>query len=317
MSSYLWVEKYRPINLKDVKGHGKVIELLRDSIKSEETPHMLFYGPPGTGKTSTVLALCNEIYPPGELKNCVFHIDATSTSEMSMKDMIKQICKKSFNSIIHNGRSLRYKIIILDEADSLSSDTQNSLRRCIEIYSYNTRFCFICNYVTKIIPPIVSRCSSYYFQTIDRETALDYMKQICNKEGVEFEESAIESVFEKNKGDMRNILTLLQGLSAMNNKITTKDVENHFIIPLCKIWIEKVDVKEAYSTAENLVREGYTVHDVLKSLLVCLREKPVTVVYKFVRVISVIEKKAIENVPPFILILELLLTYAKLLSDFV
>src|SRR6266516_2720113 len=154
---------------------------------------MLFYGPPGTGKTSTILALAKELYGPELFKTRVLELNASDERGISIvREKVKDFARMQLSNPLPSYREKYpcppYKIIILDEADSMTQDAQSALRRTMETYSKITRFCLICNYVTRIIDPLASRCSKFRFKSLDQGNAKNRLQDIADKEGVKLEE---------------------------------------------------------------------------------------------------------------------------------
>lgn len=195
-------------------------------MESSNLPHMLFYGPPGTGKTSTILALAKELYGPELIKSRVLELNASDERGISIvrekvKDFARSAVSKPSEYSRNNYPCPPYKIIILDEADSMTGDAQSALRRTMENYSRITRFCLVCNYVTRIIDPIASRCSKFRFKALDETNALGRLEYIANEENVKYEPEALNKLLEASNGDLRRAITLLQSaakLSAAGNK---------------------------------------------------------------------------------------------------
>ena len=156
-----WVEKYRPKKIEEIISHDQNIETIKKMLKGNSLPHLLFHGTPGTGKTSLILAIANELY--GTSKNLmIMKLDASDDRGInSVRDEIKGFAEK-INMFCQG-----VKLIILDEADSMTFDAQFALRRIIEKYSKTTRFCLICNYENKIIPAIRQRCAKFRFSPIN------------------------------------------------------------------------------------------------------------------------------------------------------
>ena len=151
-----WVEKYRPNALQELISHEDIIGTIRKFISEEKLPHLLFYGPPGTGKTSTILACAKEIYSPKEFNSMVLELNASDDRGIGV--VRGQILSFASTRTIFNSG---YKLVILDEADAMTNDAQNALRRIIEKFTDNVRFCLICNYLSKIIPALQSRYISF------------------------------------------------------------------------------------------------------------------------------------------------------------
>ncbi|KPM39478.1 Replication factor C subunit 2 [Neonectria ditissima] len=215
-----WVEKYRPKSLSDVTAQDHTVTVLQRTLQASNLPHMLFYGPPGTGKTSTVLALAKELYGPELIKSRVLELNASDERGISIvRDKVKNFARMQLTNP-SPGYKEKYpcppfKIIILDEADSMTQDAQSALRRTMETYSKITRFCLICNYVTRIIDPLASRCSKFRFKSLDQSNAKKRLEEIAEKEGVPLEEGAIDTLIRCSEGDLRKAITYLQSAARL------------------------------------------------------------------------------------------------------
>ncbi|KAL7274713.1 Subunit of heteropentameric Replication factor C (RF-C) [Rhizina undulata] len=219
-----WVEKYRPKNLNDVSAQDHTISVLKRTLQSSNLPHMLFYGPPGTGKTSTVLALAKELYGPELMKTRVLELNASDERGISIvREKVKNFARIAISNSTASQKSQYpcppYKIIILDEADSMTQDAQSALRRTMETYSKITRFCLICNYVTRIIDPLASRCSKFRFKPLDEENAKTRLEKIAKAEGVKYEDGVIEALIKVSDGDLRKAITYLQSAARLHNPL--------------------------------------------------------------------------------------------------
>src|SRR5271167_1053840 len=176
---------------------------------------MLFYGPPGTGKTSTILALAKELYGPELVKSRVLELNASDERGISIvREKVKDFARMQLSNPSAAYRAQYpcppYKIIILDEADSMTQDAQSALRRTMETYSKITRFCLICNYVTRIIDPLASRCSKFRFKSLDQDNAKKRLEEIAEMEGVRCEDKALDALIRCSEGDLRKAITFLQ-----------------------------------------------------------------------------------------------------------
>ncbi|KUI53901.1 Replication factor C subunit 2 [Cytospora mali] len=215
-----WVEKYRPKNLNDVTAQDHTITVLQRTLQASNLPHMLFYGPPGTGKTSTILALAKELYGPEFMKQRVLELNASDERGISIvREKVKDFARMQLTNP-PPGYKERYpcppfKIIILDEADSMTQDAQSALRRTMETYSKITRFCLICNYVTRIIDPLASRCSKFRFKSLDQGNAKRRLEEIAEKEGVQLEGGAADALIKCSEGDLRKAITYLQSAARL------------------------------------------------------------------------------------------------------
>ncbi|KAK7753203.1 Subunit of heteropentameric Replication factor C (RF-C) [Diatrype stigma] len=223
-----WVEKYRPKTLNDVTAQDHTVNVLQRTLQASNLPHMLFYGPPGTGKTSTILALAKELYGPEMIKSRVLELNASDERGISIvREKVKDFARMQLTNP-PAGYKARYpcppfKIIVLDEADSMTQDAQSALRRTMETYSKITRFCLICNYVTRIIDPLASRCSKFRFKSLDQGNAKKRLEEIAEKEGVAMEDGAVEALIKSSEGDLRKAITFLQSAARLVGAIEKED----------------------------------------------------------------------------------------------
>ncbi|KAF7195224.1 Replication factor C subunit 2 [Pseudocercospora fuligena] len=220
-----WVEKYRPKSLDDVAAQDHTVTVLRRTLQSANLPHMLFYGPPGTGKTSTVLALAKQLYGPELMKSRVLELNASDERGISIvREKVKDFARMQLSNPPAGpaGEEYRkkypcppYKIIVLDEADSMTQDAQSALRRTMETYSKITRFCLVCNYVTRIIDPLASRCSKFRFKLLDEGNAGRRIEDIARLENVTLEAGVTNTLLRCSDGDLRKAITFLQSAARL------------------------------------------------------------------------------------------------------
>jgi replication factor C subunit 2/4 len=207
-----WVEKYRPEKVDDVSSQEEVVASLQSSIETGQVPHLLFYGPPGTGKTTTMLALARSLYGPELYRSRILELNASDERGIKVvREKIKTFAQSSVGSQKTPGYPCpKYKFIILDEADTMTPDAQSALRRVIEQYSKVTRFCLICNYVTRLIEPLASRCSKFRFKSLAPTTMISRLNYIANQENVKLADHAMNEIMKAANGDMRKAVTYLQ-----------------------------------------------------------------------------------------------------------
>ena len=202
-----WVEKYRPISLTEITSQNNIIDSLKKAIFTKNIPHLIFHGPSGCGKTSTILALAKELFKT-YYKDRIIELNASDERGINIvRDKIKMYAKQSVSL---NDDIPPWKIIILDEADTMTSDSQFALRRIMEEYSKVTRFCIICNYHNKIIEPIISRCSLFCFKPIDDIEIYNKLKIISEKENCNYSEKNLQKIIFISRGDLRKAINLLQ-----------------------------------------------------------------------------------------------------------
>lgn len=226
-----WVEKFRPIKLDQVESQDDIIISLKNCIKTKNIPHLLFFGPSGCGKTSTILALAKEIFGEKYWEDRVIELNASD--ERGIKVVREKIKRYAMNSINERSDIPPWKIIILDEADNMTSDSQFALRKIMEDYSKVTRFCIICNYYNKIIDPIISRCSMYRFKPIPKENIYRKLTDICKIENTIISNESIKMIETIARGDMRKAINFLQRCwnfrNYAMNATNTDNVNNHII----------------------------------------------------------------------------------------
>ncbi|CAL5866167.1 uncharacterized protein PFLUO_LOCUS374 [Penicillium psychrofluorescens] len=218
-----WVEKYRPKTLDDVAAQDHTTNVLRRTLQASNLPHMLFYGPPGTGKTSTILALAKSLFGPALYRSRILELNASDERGIGIvRDKVKNFARTQLSQPTGLDAAYReqypcppFKIIILDEADSMTQDAQSALRRTMEQYSRITRFCLVCNYVTRVIEPLASRCSKFRFKALDNSAAGVRLANIARAENLALEDGVVDTLIRCGEGDLRRAITYLQSAARL------------------------------------------------------------------------------------------------------
>jgi len=218
LSFEMWAEKYRPKNLDDMVNQREIVERLKSFVKSRNVPHCIFAGPPGTGKTTAALCLARDLYREAYRE----HLMELNASDERGIDVVRETVK-TFARVKSIGE-IPFKIMILDEADNMTSDAQQALRRTMERYTETCRFIMCANYSGKIIEPIQSRCAPFRFTYLPREEHDHYLKEIATKEKVKLTSEGLDAVFEVCGGDLRRAINTLQSAASLGKPVDSKVV---------------------------------------------------------------------------------------------
>lgn len=286
MSTVPWIEKYRPKCVDDVSYQDEIVAVLKKIISNHngEFPNFLFYGPPGTGKTSTILAAARELFGPELMKTRVLELNSSDERGINViREKVKTFAQFTASGHRPDGKPCPpFKLVILDEADSMTSSAQAALRRTMEKESKTTRFCLICNYISRIIEPITSRCSKFRFKPLSKEVLKTRLEFICDQEKMDYEKHSLDTLITCSEGDLRKAITYLQ--CAAKLKIGGGCVKSSDILEIAGILddsvIEKVvdncatgSFEKIESCVQNLIYDGFSCNQVVTQLHDVLMER--------------------------------------------
>jgi len=218
LDNAMWTEKYRPQDFSDIKGQKEIVKRARSFVKQRNMPHLLFAGPAGVGKTTLALVIAKQLFKEGWKQNM---LELNASDERGIDVVRNKVKDFARTRSIGN---VPYKIIYLDECDALTKEAQQALRRTMENYTQTCRFILSCNYSSKIIDPIQSRCTMIRFRPLEKKDIFDVIDLISKKESLHVDEKAKAAVYEASDGDCRRAENILQSCAAITNKITEETI---------------------------------------------------------------------------------------------
>jgi replication factor C subunit 2/4 len=280
-----WIEKYRPRTLDKIISQEESINILNNTLLTGEMPHLLLYGGPGTGKTSSILALCNQLFGPERVNERVIELNASDERGINVvRYKIINFAKNAIGTSDPKYLCPPYKIIILDEADAMTKEAQAALRKVMEETSSITRFCFICNYINQIIEPINSRCVKIRFKPITKNNIINKLAYIAKKENIAINNDGLESLAQIANGDLRKSILILQNIKYIKiDNVQCK--ENEFTISkediynMCKyITTEKLtsyinsiinnnNINNIITITNDIINNGFIFNSVVTEII--------------------------------------------------
>ncbi len=263
----VWVEKYRPKSLDEIVGQDEVVARLKAYVKEKTIPHLLFAGPAGTGKTTCAIAIARELFGDDWQRS---FIELNASDERGI-DVVRGKIKEYARTAASN--DVGFKIIFLDEADALTADAQAALRRTMERFSKTCRFILSCNFSSKIIEPIQSRCAVFRFKPLSEEDVKKRLKYIAESEGKKITEGALDAIAYIADGDMRKAINILQIAAAITDEIDENTVykasgtaRREEISDMLKLALEGKFIEARKKLDTLLVEYGLSGEDVIKQI---------------------------------------------------
>lgn len=323
-----WVDKYRPKKLNEVVQQEEVILMLKKTLKNGNLPHMLFWGIAGTGKTSTILAVAMELFGPRKFKDRVIELNASDERGINIvRNKIVTFAKTAIGTRDPKYPCPPYKIIILDEADAMTTEAQSALRKTIEENSKITRFCFICNYINQIIEPITSRCVKFRFKPLTNKNIMNKLSYISIKENMVINKKSIKAITNVSKGDLRRAIMLLQNLQYIykyNGEITEDDIyEMVGTMPTDQLkkmhtMMFNDNVTEIMRFVKDIGSRGYPISNVILEIhKIVIHDEVMSDIQKAKICINIAkaEKRLIDGADEYIQLLHIMMHISKVLQS--
>lgn len=265
-----WIEKYRVTKLDDIIGNNDIIHFMKNIKNTKSMPNLLLWGSPGVGKTSVSLSLCYELYGFEKFEKNVLELNASDERGINVvRDKIINFAKLMIPTQDPNYPSPQFKIIILDEAESMTKDAQTALRKVMETYSHITRYIFICNNVNNIIEPIQSRCMKLKFKTIQKENIKKKIIDISMNENINITKTGVDAVIQLSKNDIRKCILLLQNLKYLNIQLNKKNIYKYFnyiTFDCFQQYVQNIKTcDDVLNISINMYNEGYNFESIIQN----------------------------------------------------
>ena len=263
----IWTEKYRPKTFEELVGQDDIVKRVENLTRAMNIPHLLLAGPAGTGKSTLALIIVKELFGKTWKEN---YLELNASDERGI-DVVRQKVKDfARTKAIGN---VPFKVIFLDEADALTKEAQQALRRTMENYTSTCRFVMSCNYSSKILDPIQSRCVILRFKLLEKKDIEKRVKIIAEKEKLQINDDAIESLYESSEGDCRRVINLLQASASISSSVTadlvntlTSGAKPRDIKIVLEYALSGDFLKSKEKLLDIMLRESISGTDIIKSI---------------------------------------------------
>jgi replication factor C subunit 2/4 len=280
MTDLPWIEKYRPKELDDVIYQEEITLMIKNilvntTFQNCNIPHLIFYGLSGCGKTTIALIIARQIFKH-KYNERVLELNASNERGIKVvREKIKKFAKQAIDTNNTEKDNIPpIKLIILDEADAMTDDSQFALRRIIEMYSKTTRFILICNYITRIIEPLASRCTKFRFKPINLSGMGNIIKKLSIKENFKIDDEVINNIYNITKGDLRKAINIIQQAKYLDYNVIKNETINEIGGLVTTKNIDKIikeTIKTDYSKIQELIKnflaDGYSVSQYINELV--------------------------------------------------
>ncbi len=272
----IWIEKYRPKALSEVVGQQEITCRLKAYAKSGNMPHLLFAGPPGTGKTTCAIALARDLFGE-DWRGNFFELNASDERGIDVvRGKIKEFARTAPIGVAN------FKIIFLDEADALTPDAQSALRRSMDKYTLTCSFMLSCNYSSKIIEPIQSRCAVFRYSPLKEENVREYLSQIAEQESIELKEEGLDAIVYVSQGDLRKAINTLQVAASFSSVVDAEVIYQaastarpEMITELIETCLKGDFMKGRGVLDELLIAQGLSGEDIIRQIHKSILELPI------------------------------------------
>ena len=274
-----WIEKYRPKLLEDIIVEDQIMVTLLQMVKNKNLDNIIITGSPGVGKTSTIKCIANVLYGP-YYKNHVLEINASDDRGIKVQEDISNFCRSLlFYKAADKGKYACHKLIIMDEADNITTKAQRLINTIMEKYKDTTRFIFTCNSSYKIIQSIQSRCKIIRYPRLKNKHVVTKLMNICEKEGVKYDKSGLNFIAQISIGDMRSAINVLNNASNKFSKITVNNIQDIYDKPhpekikdVLRLCVEG-KLAEAFDDITSIKKDGYCSKDILLNMFNVLKSE--------------------------------------------